>query len=162
MATLAANEDGTGESFCYVAATGNIDLDLAGVLQNKVSFIRVLPIGVIKKKGVCGKDNDVVAALKPAWFYDWGTSDVSTNDIQYVPLTFGLNAATDLTRSDETVNVNIFDFSGRRIFNDKVHLQSGKNLISLDTSLKLAAHHLYVFTISGAGNHTALKFLSNF
>ncbi len=98
MATLAEHEDGTGYSFCYVAATSNVDVDLSAVLQNRVSFIRVLPIGDIKKKGVCGKDNDVVAALKPSWFYDWGTSDVSTTDRQYVGLTFGLNAAADLTR----------------------------------------------------------------
>nr|WP_294898042.1 glycosyl hydrolase [uncultured Pedobacter sp.] len=113
MATLANNEDGTGESFCYVAAVSNIDVDLAAVLQNNVSFIRVLPIGNINKKGVCGKDNDVVAALNPTWFYDWGTSDISTANIQYVPLVFGLNAATDLTRvAGYTAKTDVNSLSG--------------------------------------------------
>jgi hypothetical protein len=98
MATLAEHEDGTGSSFCYVAAISDADVDLSAVLQNRVSFIRVLPIGVIKKKGAGNSDNNLVAALKPSWFYDWGTSDVSTTDRQYVPLTFGIYAATDLTR----------------------------------------------------------------
>ncbi|MBK0383895.1 hypothetical protein I5M32_13080 [Pedobacter sp. SD-b] len=113
MATLANNEDGTGDSFCYVAATSDVDVDLASVLQNNVSFIRVLPIGNIKKRGVCGKDNDVVAALNPSWFYDWGTSDISTNNIQYVPLAFGLNAATDLTRvAGYTAKTDVNSLSG--------------------------------------------------
>ncbi len=71
MATLAANEDGTGESFCYVASASNISVNLAYALQNKVSFIRVLPITNVKKKGACTQSNLLPDSLNVSWFYDW-------------------------------------------------------------------------------------------
>ncbi len=95
MATVAANEDGTGYGFNYVAATSDISVDLFYKLQGKVSFIRVLPIINPNKKGACTKDNAKAAALKSGWFYDWGNSDITIPYREYVPMSFNKGPATN-------------------------------------------------------------------
>lgn len=95
MATLAENEDGTGKSFNYIAVTSNVTVDLAAVLQNRVSFIRVMPIRNIKKKGMGTKDNTLVANVNPSWFYDWGALDVSTTNTEFVPMAWNINLANN-------------------------------------------------------------------
>jgi hypothetical protein len=96
MATLAANEDGTGESFNYVALTSAINVNLAYALQDRVSFIRVLPYNNPTKKGVCNTNDTIPRALNGSWFYDWGNSDVSALPTrEYVLMTWGQNATLD-------------------------------------------------------------------
>ncbi|TKB99072.1 glycosyl hydrolase [Pedobacter cryophilus] len=95
MATLAENEDGTGKSFNYIAVTSNVMVDLVAVLQNRVSFIRVMPISNITKKGMGAKDNSVIANVNPAWFYDWGALDVSTTNTEFVPMAWNINLANN-------------------------------------------------------------------
>ncbi|MFY7900679.1 MAG: glycosyl hydrolase [Chitinophagaceae bacterium] len=97
MATIAENEDGTGERFTYMANKSNIQVNLAFVLQNKVSFIRVLklPTTPIKKKGSGGTNNDEVIALNVSWFYDWGSNDVSTPTREFVPMAWGTGGASN-------------------------------------------------------------------
>lgn len=93
MATLAANEDGTGESFNYVAAVSNVTVNLAFALQNRVSFIRVLPFNIPRKRGVCNVTDSIPRALNGSWFYDWGNADVSNLPTrEYVLMTWGKNA----------------------------------------------------------------------
>ncbi|HET8828057.1 MAG TPA: glycosyl hydrolase [Pelobium sp.] len=93
MATLAENEDGTGKSFNYIAVTSDVIVDLAAVLQNNVSFIRVMPIRNVSKKGMGTKDNNLVANVNPAWFYDWGALDVSTANTEFVLMAWDINLA---------------------------------------------------------------------
>jgi Glycosyl hydrolase catalytic core len=101
MATLAENEDGSGERFTYMAAKSNVNVNLSLAMQNKVSFIRVLklPTQAIKKKGSGGTNNDEVALLNVSWFYDWGHTDFSTSTREFVPMAWGRNSAQD-TRID--------------------------------------------------------------
>lgn len=95
MATLAANENGTGESFCYVAAVSNITVNLAYVLQDRVSFIRVLPIQNTKKKGACTQNDILPDSLKTSWFYDWGTNDTSGVNREYALMAWGTSWITE-------------------------------------------------------------------
>jgi hypothetical protein len=97
MATVAENADGSGERFTYMANTSNINVNLALVLQNKISFIRVLklPTTVVKKKGACNTSNAAVADLNVTWFYDWGSLDYSTPTREFVPMAWGVNGASD-------------------------------------------------------------------
>lgn len=97
MATLAENEDGSGERFTYMATQSNIRVNLALVLQNKVSFIRVLklPTTAIKKKGSANTNNAYTADLNVTWFYDWGPYDFSTPTREFVPMTWSTNHASD-------------------------------------------------------------------
>ena len=102
MATLAENEDGSGERFTYMANTSNLQVNLAFVLQNKVSFIRVmkLPTVPVKKKGSGNTNNAFTNDLNATWFYDWGPFDVSTPTREFVPMAWGTNHASD-------ANINI-------------------------------------------------------
>lgn len=97
MATLAENEDGTGEGFNYMATVSDISVNLALVLQNKVSFIRVLPLlsTVVLKKGAGATNNDEVAALNVSWFYDWGPNDETTPTREFVPMAWGSGGASE-------------------------------------------------------------------
>ncbi len=106
MATLADKGDGTGEGFCYMATVSDLNVNLADILRDKVSFIRVLPITNINKKGVGWGDNVVINSLKVGWFYDWGIADVSTTTIEFAPMLWGayansidnsINTVTDKT-----------------------------------------------------------------
>lgn len=99
MATLAENEDGTGEGFNYMASVSDLNVNLAMVLQNKVSFIRVLPLPntVILKKGAGTNNNDEVNSLNVSWFYDWGLLDESTSTREFAPMAWGANGASDVS-----------------------------------------------------------------
>jgi hypothetical protein len=94
MATVADKPDGTGESFCYMAVTSDLNVNLANVLRNKISFIRVLPITNVKKKGAGEQNNNTVALLNVSWFYDWGPNDVSILNREFVPMAWGRGSAT--------------------------------------------------------------------
>ncbi len=96
MATLAENEDGSGERFTYMANQSTINVNLAMVLQNKVSFIRVLKLPTIpvKKKGSGNTNNAYTADLNATWFYDWGPFDASTPTREFVPMAWGPNHAS--------------------------------------------------------------------
>ncbi len=93
MVTFAENADGTGESICYVAATNIMNQNLPTRLRNKISFIRYLPIDIPNKKGVCQTNIQVSTVLGATWFYNWGNSQNSTSNQQYVPMTWGGFAA---------------------------------------------------------------------
>ncbi len=97
QATLAENTDGSGERFSYVASVSNLNVNLAFVLQNKVSFIRVLklPPTAVKKKGAGATSNTVAGALNVSWYYDWGFLDFSTPTREYAPMSWNGNGALD-------------------------------------------------------------------
>ena len=99
MATLAENEDGTGEGFNYIAAVSDLSVNLPLVSQNKISFIRVLPLPktVVVKKGAGATNNEEVEALKVGWFYDWGPNDESTPTREFAPMAWGGGGASDAT-----------------------------------------------------------------
>ncbi len=95
IATLAENEDGTGEAYTFVAAISAISVNLNPLLNNKVSFIRVLPFRNTLKKGVGNTNNDFIEPLDVSWFYDWGANDVSLPSREYVLHAWGRNSAAN-------------------------------------------------------------------
>lgn len=105
MATLAENEDGTGERFTYMATQSTIQVNLALVLQNKISFIRVLklPNTPVRKKGGGLITNADEIAANITWFYDWGIRDTTTDTREFVPMAWGRGGASDL-RVDSVIN----------------------------------------------------------
>ncbi|MFY8090488.1 MAG: glycosyl hydrolase [Chitinophagaceae bacterium] len=105
MATVAENEDGTGERFTYMATQSAITVNLAMVLQNKISFIRVLklPHTPVRKKGAGVITNADEIAANVTWFYDWGIRDTTTDTREFVPMAWGSGGAADL-RVDSVIN----------------------------------------------------------
>jgi hypothetical protein len=91
QAVLAVNEDGSGESFCYRATTSNVTVNLALALQDKISFIRVLPITSVNKKGACTQIDLTPALLNVPWFYDWGVNDNSAAGREYTLMAWDEN-----------------------------------------------------------------------
>ncbi len=94
MVVFAQNNDGTGESACYVAANSNIQANLPKRLINNISFIRYLPINNTLKKGYASIDSNNVKQFSTSWYYGWSLNRPSFGAMQYVPMTWGKGSAT--------------------------------------------------------------------
>jgi hypothetical protein len=95
IATLAENEDGTGDNYTFVAAVSDIQVDLSRFLNNKVSFIRVLPFRQTLKKGAGLQNNAHIDQINVSWFYDWGPNDVTIPSREYAMQAWGRQAANN-------------------------------------------------------------------
>lgn len=107
MATLAENADGSGNSYPFMAVTNDLNIDLNSSLDNKVSFIRVLPIVNTLKKGVGFQDNTVINQLNVSWFYDWGPNDVSTPTRDYALMAWGASAANSTNVTNHIAKTDV-------------------------------------------------------
>jgi len=119
MATLAENEDGTGERFTYMATQSAINVNLALVLQNKISFIRVLklPNTPVRKKGAGVITEADEIAANTSWYYDWGSMDSSTLTSEYVPMMWSGGTASQL-RIDSVIRDSLTHYLA---FNEPNH-----------------------------------------
>jgi Glycosyl hydrolase catalytic core len=116
QATVAENPDGSGERFSYMAVTSALNVNLAFQLQNKISFIRVLPLpgAPVKKKGAGVQNNAERDALNISWWYDWGRDDISTATQEYAPMMWGAYStfeATMNTIASKTGVTNLMAFN---------------------------------------------------
>ena len=93
MVTFADQADGTGSSKNYIASESDLVINaFPKLLQNSISFIRVLPWNWVTKKGRTGAGTD----LNTTWRYNWGNGDSSTIDIEQAPMAaFGAQADDD-------------------------------------------------------------------
>jgi hypothetical protein len=135
MAVLADSSDGSGESFCYVASVSNVTVNLAFQLQNKVSFIRVLPLPTtpVKKKGTGSQNNAERDALNVSWWYDWGRDDVSTTTQEYAPMMWGAYSTFETTMNTIISKTNVTNFM---TFNEPDATgQAGGSLLTTDPLL---------------------------
>jgi autotransporter-associated beta strand protein len=84
MATFAQSQSGSGNSKCYVAQDGDVEISvLPAALDNNVRFVYVLPWRWESKKGSC----DVAPAnLDATWWYNWNISENSSRDREYVAI----------------------------------------------------------------------------
>ena len=134
MATFAENEDGSGKSKVFIASENDIIINLLPeYLDNKISFIRVIPWNWVTKKGTAGDTE----SMNNNWFYKWsnnGSSDISR---EYVPMAWGKGAADDL--NDIEIIKQKYKSTHLLAFNepDNCNDQSGQygNMCVVDTSL---------------------------
>ena len=134
MATFAENEDGTGKSKVFIASEEDIVInELSEYLNNKISFIRVIPWNWVTKKGTAGD----VQSMNNNWFYKWsnnGNSDISR---EYTTMAWGKGAADDL--NDIEIVKQKYKSTHLLAFNepDNCDDQSGQfgNMCMVDTSL---------------------------
>ncbi len=84
MATLAANEDGTGVSRNFVAQDHDIVFnEMPKGLEGGLRFVRVFPWRWTSKKGIAGKIHE---NLDVGWFYNWNIGENSSLDLEYVAI----------------------------------------------------------------------------
>ena len=134
MATFAENEDGSGKSKVFIASENDVIINLLPeYLDNKISFIRVIPWNWVTKKGTAGDTE----SMNNNWFYKWsnnGSSDISR---EYVPMAWGKGAADDL--NDIEIIKQKYKSTHLLAFNepDNCNDQSGQygNMCVVDTSL---------------------------
>ena len=134
MATFAENNDGTGNSKVFIASKDDIVIDeLSDYLNNKISFIRVLPWNWVSKKGTAGD----IQYMNNDWFYKWSNNGDSDLDREYTPMAWGKGAADD--DNDIEIIKNKYKSTHLLAFNepDDCNGQSGQygNMCVVDTSL---------------------------
>ena len=134
MATFAENNDGTGDSKVFIASEEDIIIDeLSEYLNNKISFIRVLPWNWVSKKGTAGD----IQYINNDWFYKWSNNGYSDLDREYTPMAWGKGAADD--DNDIEIIKNKYKSTHLLAFNepDDCNGQSGQygNMCVVDTSL---------------------------
>ena len=134
MATFAENSDGTGNSQVFIASEDDILIDqLSDYLNNKISFIRVVPWNWVSKKGTAGDTLN----MNNDWFYKWSNNGSSDLDREYVPMAWGKGAADD----DNDIEIMKSKYKSTHLlaFNepDDCNGQSGQygNMCVVDTSL---------------------------
>lgn len=92
MATFAVENDGTGSSKNYIASEEDLVINtLPKLLQNSISFIRVIPWNWVTKKG----RNDTSIDLNTSWRYQWNPTESSTVNWEFAPMAWGHTSADD-------------------------------------------------------------------
>lgn len=134
MATFAENEDGTGKSKVFIASENDIIMNtLPEYLNNKISFIRVIPWNWVTKKGTAGDTE----SMNNNWFYKWSNNGSSDMSREYTPMAWGKGAADDL--NDIEIIKQKYKSTHLLAFNepDNCNDQSGQygNMCVVDTSL---------------------------
>lgn len=87
--TLAEDAAGLGYSKVYVATEADLLVNLPPELDNKVSWMRVLPWRWIAKKGWGGSNATHVKNIGAYWKYEWEPTGSSTIDQEFVPMIKG-------------------------------------------------------------------------
>ncbi|MEJ8843718.1 glycosyl hydrolase [Lacibacter sp. H375] len=131
MVVFAENNDGSGESSCYVASKAPIRLNFSPRLRDKVSYIRYIPIDNPSKKGVAFTDSNVVKQFNTSWYYGWSINRPSFGPMNFIPMTWGKGTATV---ADVNYLVGRKDINHLLSFNEPDN--SGQsNIASIDTAI---------------------------
>ena len=92
MVTIADEADGTGSSKNYIASESDLVInEFPKLLQNSISFIRVLPWNWVTKKG----RNDTGIDLNTTWRYQWNHTESSSVNWEFAPMSWGHGTTTD-------------------------------------------------------------------
>ena len=87
MATLATSSDGLGYSRVFIADDKDLEVAvLPDLLDQKISFIRVLSWEYVSKKGWAGSDFNQYTKTKSTWRYDWSAGGSTSSYVEYVPI----------------------------------------------------------------------------
>ena len=95
MLVLAENQDGTGESTCFVAIDNPVKANLPTRLRNNISYIRYIKINNPDKKGTASNSETTVQSFASQWYYSWALNKLSYTGQQFIPMTWGKGACTD-------------------------------------------------------------------
>ncbi|MFT7231837.1 MAG: beta-glucanase (GH16 family) [Cyclobacteriaceae bacterium] len=134
VATMAISTDGTGKSAVFIANEEALQLNLPTNLDNKISFIRVMPWNWVIKKGGASFTEDIGTS----WTYNWGNSAESLPNLEYAPMAWGGNSASTAAVAGHILKENVTHIMG---FNesDNCDDQSGQfgNLCQINVAVPL-------------------------
>lgn len=84
MVCFANNPDGTGFSRCFIADDADLEIPAMPEGLEFASFIRVSRHDWYAKRGIC--NGGIKDITRSTWYYDWGGSNVSTVDSEFIPM----------------------------------------------------------------------------
>ncbi|MGJ8695770.1 MAG: glycosyl hydrolase [Verrucomicrobiaceae bacterium] len=112
MAVLAEHAGGQGFSQFYAATEADLLVNLPPELDNKVTFMRILPWRWISKKGWDGTNNTFPNTIKAHWKYEWEPTGASTLNWEFVPMIRGRSQDKDFRWEEVRVRGNQTHFLG--------------------------------------------------
>ncbi len=98
---VAASEDGLDSSRCFIAVDNDLEIVLDASLSKRVSFMRVLAVRYVTKRGIGGKSyHKYHKALDLGWYYNWGVNNgmvgtLADKDTDFVPMYWAAGWATE-------------------------------------------------------------------
>lgn len=114
MVTFADQADGTGSSKNFIAAESDLVINaFPKVLQNSISFIRVMPWNWVTKKGF---NAPVDSNLNVSWRYQWNGNESSTTSYEFAPMSWGQGTAD--SDADILSFVNLYNTTHLMSFNE--------------------------------------------
>jgi hypothetical protein len=115
MVTFADQADGTGKSKNYIASETDLVInDLPKVLQNSISFIRVMPWNWVTKKGFNAPVD--YSNLNVSWRYQWNGNESSNTNWEFAPMSWGQGTAD--SDADILNFVNLYNTTHLMSFNE--------------------------------------------
>lgn len=87
MLTVATTSDGTGYSRVYIADDKDLEIPvLSNLVDQKISFIRILDWEWVSKKGWAGYNANDLNLTNSTWRYSWDAGGSTTSTVEYVPI----------------------------------------------------------------------------
>ncbi|MFT7197368.1 MAG: hypothetical protein ACI83W_001738, partial [Marinoscillum sp.] len=123
--TMADLTDGKGKSQVFIASEEDLKLNLATALNNKASFIRVMPWNWVTKKGGAS----FTEGINTSWTYNWGNGSNSLANLEYAPMAWGGGGASTASVATQIQKKNVTHMMG---FNesDNCDDQSGQYTVN--------------------------------
>ena len=90
MAVMMDESHGESAGKTYIAVDEDLEVKLSGPLNNRFSYIRLVPWKYVSKKGGCEVNRpERIRALKATWYYEWEIKGWSSEDLEFVHLMRG-------------------------------------------------------------------------
>ncbi|MFR9644580.1 MAG: glycosyl hydrolase [Rikenellaceae bacterium] len=94
---VAASEDGTVSSRCFIALKNDLEIILDETLSKQVSFMRALAVPYTNKSGIGGKSYGTYhEGLYLPLYYNWGVTDgLFDQDTEFIPMYWAKSWVSD-------------------------------------------------------------------
>jgi|GEM_PF-6964035 len=112
MVTVSEDPAGQGFSKFYAATEADLMVNLPPELNNKISFMRVLPWRWIAKKGWAGSNSTHLSTIGARWNYEWEPTGASNLNREFVPMILGRGQNRDFRWEEVRVRGNQTHFLG--------------------------------------------------
>ena len=87
--TMAEDPGGQGFSQYFAATEADLRIDLPAELNNKVSFMRIIPWRWVAKKGWAGNNDIFPTNIETHWKYEWEPTGSSRSNWEFLPMISG-------------------------------------------------------------------------
>lgn len=132
MAVVATDGGGQGTGKFYAATEADLLVNLPADLNDKVSYMRILPWRWMSKRGWGGSDGGMMSTINAYWNYEWEPTGASTDNREFVPMIKGRGQDKDFRWEEVRVRGRQTHFLG---FNEPESANQGD--LTVDEAIAL-------------------------